>query len=131
MGRTYYIGNRVTYLLGCQCGERERGIRPTILAFYFIFQIYKTLNSLDAAHFPMVVHSSLALGPVPPFESQSAGKTQSPNAMHQSFVFYAEREGFEPSVPCGTLVFKTSAIDHSAISPLVMKRILPETCIKI
>ena len=27
---------------------------------------------------------------------------------------YAEEEGFEPPVPCGTLVFKTSAFDHSA-----------------
>ena len=31
---------------------------------------------------------------------------------------YAEREGFEPPVPRGTLVFKTSAFDHSAISPI-------------
>ena len=31
----------------------------------------------------------------------------------------AEREGFEPPVPCGTTVFKTAAIDHSAISPVV------------
>ena len=31
--------------------------------------------------------------------------------------FFAEREGFEPPVPLGTLVFKTSAFDHSAISP--------------
>ena len=31
----------------------------------------------------------------------------------------AEKEGFEPPVPCGTLVFKTSAFDHSAISPVV------------
>ena len=29
----------------------------------------------------------------------------------------AEREGFEPPVPCGTTVFKTAAIDHSATSP--------------
>ena len=34
----------------------------------------------------------------------------------------AEREGFEPPVPCGTAVFKTAAIDHSAISPVVMQR---------
>ena len=33
-------------------------------------------------------------------------------------VFLAEREGFEPPVPLGTLVFKTSAFDHSAISPV-------------
>ena len=31
--------------------------------------------------------------------------------------FSAEREGFEPPVPCSTTVFKTAAIDHSAISP--------------
>ena len=29
----------------------------------------------------------------------------------------AEREGFEPPEPCGSTVFKTAAIDHSAISP--------------
>jgi hypothetical protein len=33
-------------------------------------------------------------------------------------VFYfAEREGFEPPVHCCTMVFKTTAFDHSAISP--------------
>ena len=31
--------------------------------------------------------------------------------------FLAEREGFEPPVPLSTTVFKTAAIDHSAISP--------------
>ena len=29
----------------------------------------------------------------------------------------AEREGFETPVPRSTTVFKTAAIDHSAISP--------------
>ena len=29
----------------------------------------------------------------------------------------AEREGFEPPEPFGSMVFKTTAIDHSAISP--------------
>ena len=33
------------------------------------------------------------------------------------YLFPAEREGFEPPVPRGTTVFKTAAIDHSAISP--------------
>ena len=33
--------------------------------------------------------------------------------------FLAENEGFEPPVPCGTLVFKTSAFDHSANSPVL------------
>jgi hypothetical protein len=30
---------------------------------------------------------------------------------------FAENEGFEPPVPCGTIVFKTTAFDHSANSP--------------
>ena len=29
----------------------------------------------------------------------------------------AEREGFEPPVSCPTTVFKTAALNHSAISP--------------
>ena len=32
----------------------------------------------------------------------------------------AEREGFEPPVPLSTSVFKTDAIDHSAISPTLL-----------
>lgn len=32
----------------------------------------------------------------------------------------AEKEGFEPPVPFGTLVFKTSALNRSAISPVVL-----------
>ena len=32
--------------------------------------------------------------------------------------FFAEREGFEPPVPLGTVVFKTTVIDHSTISPV-------------
>ena len=31
---------------------------------------------------------------------------------------FAEREGFEPPVPLGTVVFKTTVIDHSTISPM-------------
>ena len=38
---------------------------------------------------------------------------------------YAEREGFEPPVPLGTLVFKTSAFDHSAISPMQTSFLTP------
>ena len=30
----------------------------------------------------------------------------------------AERVGFEPTVPCGTTVFKTAAFNHSATSPI-------------
>ena len=36
-----------------------------------------------------------------------------------SFLFLAEREGFEPPVPFSTSVFKTGAIDHSATSPIL------------
>ena len=35
----------------------------------------------------------------------------------ETFNFLAENEGFEPPVPLGTIVFKTTAIDHSANSP--------------
>ena len=37
-------------------------------------------------------------------------------------TFLAEREGFEPPVPRSTTVFKTAAIDHSAISPKLLFR---------
>ena len=33
--------------------------------------------------------------------------------------YFAEREGFEPPVPLGTVVFKTTVIDHSTISPVL------------
>ena len=32
----------------------------------------------------------------------------------------AEKQGFEPWVPCDTTVFKTVAFDHSAISPRII-----------
>ena len=32
-------------------------------------------------------------------------------------LFSAESEGFEPPEPLSSTVFKTAAIDHSAISP--------------
>lgn len=32
-------------------------------------------------------------------------------------MYIAEREGFEPPEACTSTVFKTAAIDHSAISP--------------
>ena len=35
-----------------------------------------------------------------------------------ALTLLAEEEGFEPPVPRGTLVFKTSAFDHSAIPPV-------------
>ncbi len=35
-------------------------------------------------------------------------------------MFIAEREGFEPPEPRSSTVFKTAAIDHSAISPNTM-----------
>ena len=36
-------------------------------------------------------------------------------------LYSAEREGFEPPVPLSTAVFKTAAIDHSAIFPYVSR----------
>ena len=35
----------------------------------------------------------------------------------RSSFYVAEREGFEPPEPLSSTVFKTAAIDHSAISP--------------
>ena len=35
------------------------------------------------------------------------------------WCLFAEREGFEPPVPLGTVVFKTTVIDHSTISPVL------------
>ena len=35
----------------------------------------------------------------------------------RSSFWFAEREGFEPPEPLSSTVFKTAAIDHSAISP--------------
>ena len=40
--------------------------------------------------------------------------------------YVAEREGFEPPVPLGTVVFKTTVIDHSTISPVL--RFLESGC---
>ena len=34
-------------------------------------------------------------------------------------IHSAEREGFEPPVPLSTVVFKTTVIDHSTISPVL------------
>jgi hypothetical protein len=45
----------------------------------------------------------------------------------------AERVGFEPTVPCGTPVFKTGALDRSATSPnhlrLASYNHLPRRCL--
>ena len=39
------------------------------------------------------------------------------NLQAETCGFFAEREGFEPPEPLSSTVFKTAAIDHSAISP--------------
>ena len=46
-------------------------------------------------------------------------KTKKKEVQANFFLFeVAEREGFEPPVPLGTVVFKTTVIDDSTISPL-------------
>ena len=42
-----------------------------------------------------------------------AGRREAPEQLAQRF-FLAEREGFEPSDPCGSPVFKTGAFSRSA-----------------
>ena len=49
-------------------------------------------------------------------------KTKKPAENSAGFLLlWAEREGFEPPVPLSTAVFKTAVIDHSTISPNVIK----------
>ena len=43
-------------------------------------------------------------------------------------MFIAEREGFEPPEPLSSTVFKTAAIDHSAISPAAKVRTIFVFC---
>ena len=40
----------------------------------------------------------------------------------------AEEVGFEPTVPCGTTVFKTAALDHSATPPHETAILEDEVC---
>ena len=48
----------------------------------------------------------------------SANSAISPrSARHAETLFLAEGVGFEPTVPRGTAVFKTAALNHSAIPP--------------
>ena len=54
------------------------------------------------------------------FGGKKCYKKQDPQdntSLSISLKLLAEREGFEPPVPCGTPVFKTGVIDHSTISP--------------
>ena len=48
--------------------------------------------------------------------SLGAGSASNPLA---ALIFTSpEQEGFEPSVPCGTAVFKTASLDHSDTAPV-------------
>ena len=46
-------------------------------------------------------------------------KKRNPLKINEFLKCLAEREGFEPPVPLGTVVFKTTVIDHSTISPVL------------
>jgi hypothetical protein len=46
---------------------------------------------------------------------------QDTNEILAKFNGMAEREGFEPPVPCGTPDFESGTFDHSATSPLALK----------
>ena len=64
--------------------------------------------------------------PQPP--SKGGGKIRALNKKRTRnflrILYLAEREGFEPPVPLSTTVFKTAAIDHSAISPKLLLEVL-------
>ena len=49
----------------------------------------------------------------------------------RSSFWLAEREGFEPPEPLSSTVFKTAAIDHSAISPSVKHNHFPKSGAKV
>ncbi len=62
----------------------------------------KALDKNDAADFPI---------------TKTPQQQLSYRMPHWEFEHKAERGGFEPPVPCGTLVFETSTIGHSVTSP--------------
>ena len=47
----------------------------------------------------------------------SKNKKRLQEILQTLFLFLAERQGFEPRVPFSTTVFKTAALNRSAISP--------------
>ena len=47
----------------------------------------------------------------------TAANKKSDRKFRSLAILPAEREGFEPPEPCSSTVFKTAAIDHSAIFP--------------
>ena len=55
----------------------------------------------------------------PPTVGETPCLYDAKRATLKRLLFVAEREGFEPPVPLGTVVFKTTVIDHSTISPVL------------
>ena len=68
-------------------------------------------------------HLVFALDPKGRFhKAKRLKERENPDRIHKKsnpcgLLFLAEREGFEPPVPLSTVVFKTTVIDHSTISP--------------
>ena len=53
-------------------------------------------------------------------------------SLSKSFIInMAEGVGFEPTDPCGSPVFKTGAIDHSAIPPISAPRLLSAAFLRL
>ena len=63
------------------------------------------------------LHSSKNLRNLREIKKSTARKKNKNPLKNQRAWKVAEREGFEPPVPLGTVVFKTTVIDHSTISP--------------
>ena len=56
--------------------------------------------------------------------ARSSGNKKRPRSMSGGRIYaMAEEVGFEPTVPCGTTVFKTAAFNHSAIPPGSLRRL--------
>ena len=61
--------------------------------------------------------------------SENAAKKGLESLVSSPFAhFLAEEVGFEPTVPCGTTVFKTAALDHSATPPHETAILEDEVC---
>ena len=102
-----FIGTICNSLLGNSLGVRVRNGGPVIpVGDGFKETKAKPLRSF-VFFCPHVAYKSKLLTLM---RTKKAGLTA-------GFFSLAENVGFEPTVPCGTTVFKTAAIDHSANSP--------------
>src|SRR3989338_5259893 len=75
--------------------------------------------SVERENFSTLLARPILLNGCPrSFSNPSLSRNVKPLEHYAFSRIISEREGFEPSVPCGTPVFETGALDHSATSPI-------------